>query len=335
MIQLDFWQAGIFVFCALALIQSLFLATVLGIKARSNSTLIYLMIVLVGLGMRIGKSIFSHIWVEKVYWGVWLGCIGLWLISAGLHCYTKRLGANRIGVLDKLMFLPALALLLAYGSLDLEMINWAYRLGTPVLAVVLIFHFLNRPKSSSTAQHNTLTGTLAVITLAFVVQLLTGTIAWYVAGSVVSCGALYFLNFSIIRNDLLLRRGKQASISIEPKTLHEVMRKMKKLFDEEEYYKQKGLTISTLADRIQTPAYLISEAIKQDEKRNFNHWVNSFRVAAVINALRNPNRNDKVEFLAEEFGFSGVSSLYQAFKQETGKTIKAYKDELPESNSSL
>ncbi|WP_422359772.1 helix-turn-helix domain-containing protein [Reichenbachiella sp.] len=319
----EYWKIGIAVFCSIAIVQSLFLAGLFFTKRSSNKALSFLAILLIGLGLRIGKSIFSHVWTEKIHWGVLLGCVGLWMIRPSLTNYATQRQNQKVINRYWYHYLPSFLLLISGHWLGFDHLNWAYRLGTAAFSLYLISLYFQRPFTGLKQEMNTLLFCFALIDTAFIAQLVTNTIEFYVAGSVVACTALYYFNFIIIKNHLFLKKHS-GTPSFDPE-LKTLFTRLTQLFLSEKVYKKKGLTINQVALQLQIPAYLISQSIQQEGLNNFNQFVNQYRISDIKVILENPDRLDKVEQLAKDFGFAGVSSLYQAFKKETNMTPHAYR----------
>ena len=318
----EYWKIGIAVFCSMAIVQSLFLAGLFLAKRSSNQALPYLSVLLVGLGLRIGKSIFSHLWIEKVHAGVLLGCVGLWMIGPSLTTYASHRQLQKPNQYWH-HYLPSIVLLTLGFWLDFDHLNWAYRLGTAAFSLYLISLYFQRPFSGHEQEMNTLLFCLALIDSAFITQLITNTIEVYVAGSIVACISLYYFNFISFKNHVFLKKSV-APPSFDPE-LKTLFKKLTQLFLSEKVYKKKGLTVNQVAQELQVPAYLITQSIQQEGLSNFNQLVNQHRISDIKVILKNPDRLDKVEQLAKDFGFAGVSSLYQAFKKETSMTPHTYR----------
>ena len=95
----------------------------------------------------------------------------------------------------------------------------------------------------------------------------------------------------------------------------------------ERAYRQDGLTIATLAHQLGMPEYKLRRLINQGlGHRNFNSFVNSYRIAEVKAALADPQQAEvPVLTLALDAGFSSLGPFNRAFKAETGVTPTEYR----------
>lgn len=94
---------------------------------------------------------------------------------------------------------------------------------------------------------------------------------------------------------------------------------------EQQYYLEAELTLSELAKRLKTNTNTLSAAINQAYGKNFNDFVNAYRVEAVKKMLN----DDSVQHLsllgiAYECGFNSKSTFNRAFKKATGVAPSAY-----------
>ena len=92
-------------------------------------------------------------------------------------------------------------------------------------------------------------------------------------------------------------------------------------------YRQDGLTIGNLAQRLGLPEYRLRRLINQAlGYRNFNSFVNRYRIAEVKAALADPGQAEvPVLTIALDAGFSSLGPFNRAFKAETGVTPSEYR----------
>jgi AraC-like DNA-binding protein len=92
-------------------------------------------------------------------------------------------------------------------------------------------------------------------------------------------------------------------------------------------YREMGLTIGQLADRLEVPQYRLRQAINGGlGYRNFSDFLNSYRVAETARRLRDPAETDlPVLTIAMDAGFRSLSSFNKVFKETHGQTPTAYR----------
>ena len=100
-----------------------------------------------------------------------------------------------------------------------------------------------------------------------------------------------------------------------------------RLMTAERAYRQDGLTIGTLASRLSLPEYRLRRLINQGlGYRNFNSFVNHYRIAEAKAALGDPRQAEvPVLTIALDTGFSSLGPFNRAFKAETGLTPTEYR----------
>ncbi len=92
-------------------------------------------------------------------------------------------------------------------------------------------------------------------------------------------------------------------------------------------YRQDGLTIAQLADRLGMPEYRLRRLVNQAlGYRNFNSFLNFYRIADAKAALADPAQAEvPVLTIALDAGFSSLGPFNRAFKAETGMTPSEFR----------
>ncbi len=125
------------------------------------------------------------------------------------------------------------------------------------------------------------------------------------------------------------RLGKQLSEqqkgktpSIQPLNEQEAATLKQKLEDsllQKEAYMNQELSLSELADQIETSDKKLSTLLNQNLQTNFYDYINSFRIAAFKKGVAEGKLEQlSIVGLALQCGFKSKSSFYRAFKKETG-----------------
>jgi AraC-like DNA-binding protein len=96
-------------------------------------------------------------------------------------------------------------------------------------------------------------------------------------------------------------------------------------FKEQQLHLRPKLTVTDLAAALNLPAKYVTYLINNYHARNFNDFVNRFRVDEVIARMTDPSeKNKSLAGIALDAGFNSKSSFNQVFKQHTGKTPSTY-----------
>jgi AraC-like DNA-binding protein len=102
---------------------------------------------------------------------------------------------------------------------------------------------------------------------------------------------------------------------------------LERLMTAERAHRQDGLTIGTLAQQLGLQEYRLRRLINQAlGYRNFNSFVNHYRIAEVKAALADPGQSEvPVLTIALDAGFRSLGPFNRAFKAETGMTPSEYR----------
>lgn len=167
----------------------------------------------------------------------------------------------------------------------------------------------------------------------------------YVLFSIAIGFIVYWISiYGLNQKNLLLEieEKKEPLISFDaPEKKEEIITEQKQLnkeYYEEKYYKIKTFMIETkifkdkeinlfeLANLLQMPYKEMSNVINKYAKKNFNQFVNEFRVKEAQELIKQ-DTFDKFNLsgIAEEVGFNSRSTFFAAFKSITGMTPIEYK----------
>ena len=142
------------------------------------------------------------------------------------------------------------------------------------------------------------------------------------------------MGFAVRHYEELLKYKKDAqqpeSESTQNKS-EKLAEKLQHLFETEKVYRQQGLTVDTVAKMLQTNSKYLSSAIRENYKKQFTEYVNTYRVEEAIEMLKEQCEGGKyanysIEMIAGEVGFNGRTSFYSAFKRIIGVAPKEYMD---------
>lgn len=95
----------------------------------------------------------------------------------------------------------------------------------------------------------------------------------------------------------------------------------------DEVFRQEALSIGSLADQLQVPEYKLRRLINQGlGHRNFNTFINGYRLAAAKAMLADPAQQaTAVLAIAMDCGFQSLGPFNRAFKADTGMTPTEYR----------
>jgi AraC-like DNA-binding protein len=107
-----------------------------------------------------------------------------------------------------------------------------------------------------------------------------------------------------------------------------LLARLEHAMESERVYRQDGLTIGALAARVGAPEYALRRLINgRLGHRNFNAYLNSWRLADAKAALRDPTQRDvPISTIALDAGFSSLGPFNRAFKAAEGMTPSEFRD---------
>jgi AraC-like DNA-binding protein len=109
----------------------------------------------------------------------------------------------------------------------------------------------------------------------------------------------------------------------------DVERQLQMLMKERNIYREMGLTIGQLADMLELPEYRLRRIINAGlGYRNFNDYLNSFRIQEAGQRLADPSQvEEAVLNIALDSGFRSLSSFNKAFREAYGVTPTRYRQQ--------
>ncbi|WP_455586605.1 helix-turn-helix domain-containing protein [Bacteroides sp.] len=105
-----------------------------------------------------------------------------------------------------------------------------------------------------------------------------------------------------------------------------IMAEVEKAMIERKVYKRIDLTLDVLAKEIGYNRYYLSNALNRCTGKNFNSYVNEFRVKEAIRIMSEPREDNlTTDAIAFEAGFNDRQALYRVFKKTTGLSPRDFR----------
>lgn len=102
---------------------------------------------------------------------------------------------------------------------------------------------------------------------------------------------------------------------------------LRKAMEAKRYYQDTELNLTSLAEKLGLTVHELSRIINVALKKNFNDFINEYRVAEVIRKMQDPAfAHITLLGIALESGFNSKSTFNRIFKQMTGKSPAEYKN---------
>ncbi len=122
--------------------------------------------------------------------------------------------------------------------------------------------------------------------------------------------------------------------SIDPRD-EELYSRLIKEVEDDKAYREHGLTITSLAEKLNAPEHRLRALINQGMKfRNFSSFINHYRISAVQSAMAEPeNARVPILTLALKEGYNSLAPFNRAFKSVTGSTPSEFKQSILDEKS--
>ncbi len=141
-----------------------------------------------------------------------------------------------------------------------------------------------------------------------------------------------------VRADLLEESPATEDVKRGDPTLDEALRRrLVNAFELERMYREEGLTIRRLAARLESTEHKLRRLINAGlGYRNFNDFLNRYRIQEACEILLDPGRRElPIVRIADDLGYRSLGSFNKAFRDLTGQTPTEYRRaETPETSAS-
>jgi AraC-like DNA-binding protein len=136
--------------------------------------------------------------------------------------------------------------------------------------------------------------------------------------------AVGFLAFRVSPQLLRPPALEATAPAIDPK----IVERLRSLMEVEEVFREEGLSIGVLADRVGTQEYKLRELINtQLGFKNFNAFLHHYRIRAAEKALADPAQAHLgIAEIAYEVGYRSLATFNKAFKEATRRTPKELRE---------
>ncbi|AIY15149.1 helix-turn-helix domain-containing protein [Cellulophaga baltica] len=138
---------------------------------------------------------------------------------------------------------------------------------------------------------------------------------------------IVFLEPEIIVSKTEVINGKQKKYKNSGLTedmLHSLKTQLEALLTKQKIYLDNTLTLESIATKLNTDRYSLSQTINQEFGKNYYELINDYRVAEAVHIIHNSESEILITDLIYECGFNNKVSFYKAFKKRHNKTPLEY-----------
>ena len=325
----------ILILCSLGIVQGIFLCFyLLTLKKGNRLAHRFLVLVILGLVLRIGKSILN-VYLDLEAWQRNIGIAGILLVGPSLWQYGEALfhKKRKLYWTIYLHFLPYLLFTLLCWTIPNRGDSLSYFIYDAVFVHLLMYlimatrllvnnHKDNKPKIYKWYR-NLLIG--VVLIWAFYIGNIAGLIPFYIGGALFFSLLVYMFSFLLLRNHTFSLEKYTAS-TISQTTSMGIMDSINTLFEREEVYLNHKLSLQEVAQALKTSPRILSQVVNENRGMNFSEFVNFHRIEKAKELLVSPHgKDEKIISIAYDSGFGNVTSFNLAFKSFTNLTPSQYR----------
>jgi len=329
-------EAVILVLSCLGLVQAIFLCIyLLSLKKGNRTANILLALLLVGLSIRIGKSVLN-VYLDLSPGQRNLGLSGILLVGPALWAYgrllfTRSKKLNSAFYLHFMLFGGFALFSSAIPNDGTTIAHIIYLLVFLHLALYLLgsakFLFKHRTTKKSAIWKWFRNLCLGVFMIwLFYMGNLVGVIPYYIGGAIFFSLLVYLFSFLLLKKPEFALE-KYINSSLDRADSKRYLAALKSLFAKEASYLNSDLNMATVANQLGIAPRALSQVINENEKQNFSEFVNGYRIEKAKVLLIEPKYStEKIATIAYDCGFGNVTSFNLAFKAATGVTPSQFRN---------
>lgn len=341
-------QVFLVVVSGLGVLHGMFLALFLWTNRFGNFLANRLLgVLLIVLSFRVGKSVFLEFLENLDAQFIFIGLGTMMIIGPIFYFFTKAIADKNFHWSNRRLihFIPALLAIL-FGC----WIKNDYLETLPIFLFAFLFlsyysHYLiylimakiyitkQRKVGLSDSAYelvNLIFYGLLAIWIAYFLNLIEDVVP-YIIGPILYSLVAYSLSYIIISKGYLKNLGqeKYKTTRISAEQAEHVFAGAVDLVGTQEQFRNPDITLKSLSASLNVSTQVLSMVINQKSDRNFNSFVNQYRIQDSIKLLSDPShQNFTISAIAFKVGFNSLSSFNSAFKKQTNQTPHAYRQAL-------
>lgn len=345
---MDFLEILLIIVSSAGLLHGILFAAYLCIfKKKKTLTNLLLGLLLVFMAFRIGKSVLLNFGdgLEPIF--IFIGLAFLLLIGPLLRWYTLGMTRPNFNIPRSYFYelIPFAVFFIASLFVTKEWYENS-KIVIIVFASGLIFIYLHlafyiilswltfkkvkqqHPKASQTKSQKAILDWLplliagfAVIWATYVLNILDDAVP-YVIGPIVYSFTIYLLSYKAFQLKATDLDGAMFKLNDDSVLFDEI----NTLIVHNKLYLEADVSLSKLSKNLGKSTQLISSVINQYSRRNFNDFVNYYRIQDAKKLLSSRiSEKYTISSIAFDMGFSSLSSFNSAFKKFEGTTPSSYR----------
>lgn len=331
------------------LLHGIFFAAYLAFfsKKRTVSNLL-LALILIFMAFRIGKSVMLYFGDDLEPLFIFAGLSFLLLIGPLLRWYVRSMTQSkfRVSGVNFLELLPFGVLFVTSFFINAQWFDKNNKQAIAVFAGIIIFTYLHlafyifksrstvrvimktHPEGQRTKSQAALIQWLQILILGFaiiwgsyVLNIIEDTVP-YIVGPIVYSIVIYYMSYKAFQ----LKSTNLDGAVFETNENALLFERINAVVVNDQLYLDSEISLVQLSKHIEKSTQKTSELINQYAKRNFNDFINYYRIQEAKRMLLDGNWNNyTISAIAFDVGFSSLSSFNAAFKKFERTTPSTFK----------
>jgi len=121
--------------------------------------------------------------------------------------------------------------------------------------------------------------------------------------------------------------GLNKSAFVKTELIDKQYSRLTELMDKEKFFLVPNISLADLSRKLEMPQRSLSELIRENSKKNFNQFINHYRVEEAKKLLSDSSNNNlNMLGIAYDSGFNSKASFYSVFKKTTSLTPTEFKN---------
>ena len=341
-------QVFLVVVSGLGVVHGMFLAIFLWTNDKGNRLANRLLsILLIVLSFRVGKSVFLEFLNDLDVKFIFTGLGTLMIIGPVFYFFARAIADKTFQWTRQLLFhfLPAILAILFGLWIRNEHLETLPKLLSLFLFLTYYGHYLvylvktkmyiSKQRKAGLDQSaykliNLIFYGLLIIWVAYFLNLIEEVVP-YIIGPILYSLVAYTISYLIISKGYLkaIDQEKYKTTRVSADQTEYLYARAHDLVAEQKQFTNPELTLKSLSASLNTSTQVLSMVINQKSGKNFNAFVNQYRIAEAITLLSDPqHQHFTISAIAFKVGFNSLSSFNSAFKKQTQQTPNAYRQAL-------
>lgn len=345
---MDFSEILLILISSAGLLHGLFFAIYLFFFTKRTGANLWLGMLLIFMGIRIGKSVMLYFGTDLEPLFIFAGLSFLLVIGPLLRWYVRAMTRPHFKP-KKENFIEFAPFVLVFSSSFFVSNDWFDAHNSAAVAFfasIIIFTYLHLafyiiwsgvlvfrvkkayPVAQRTKSQAAMLQWLLILIIGFgiiwvsyVLNIIEDTVP-YIVGPIMYSLVIYYLSFKAFQLKTTTTDGGVFLTNTDASLFQQI----ETLVRERKLYLDAELSLVTLGQYIEKSPQKTSEVVNQYAKRNFNDFINYYRIQEAKEKLLDVNTQKyTISAIAFDCGFSSLSSFNSAFKKFEGTTPSSFR----------